>query len=71
MQGNVERTSTRAWAHACGYDPTKLFNKLFKDDIQYLLSMDNLWKNRRSPTPLDMNNLPDAGIYNTQQHIFK
>ncbi|XP_077291435.1 ubiquitin-like activating enzyme 2 [Arctopsyche grandis] len=62
VEGNVERTSTRTWAHSCNYDPTKLFNKLFKDDIQYLLSMDNLWKTRRPPTPLDINNLPDAVV---------
>lgn len=30
----------------------KLFNKFFHDDINYLLSMSNLWKNRRSPQAL-------------------
>lgn len=61
FQGNVERTSTRTWARSCGYDPAKLFAKLFHDDILYLLSMHNLWKTRRAPTPLEYNNLPDAG----------
>ncbi|XP_015115400.1 SUMO-activating enzyme subunit 2 [Diachasma alloeum] len=59
-KGNVERVSTRLWAQSCGYDPEKLFNKLFHDDIKYLLSMDNLWKKRRPPTPLDWKNLPDV-----------
>ncbi|XP_063978190.1 SUMO-activating enzyme subunit 2 [Diachasmimorpha longicaudata] len=59
-KGNVERVSTRLWAQASGYDPEKLFNKLFHDDIKYLLSMDNLWKKRRPPTPLDWKNLPDV-----------
>lgn len=60
-KGNVERISTRAWAQTCNYDPEKLFTKLFHDDIKYLLSMDNLWKKRRPPTPLDWSNLPDGG----------
>ncbi|KAH0533745.1 SUMO-activating enzyme subunit 2 [Cotesia glomerata] len=58
-KGNVERVSTRLWAHSNGYDPEKLFAKLFHDDIKYLLSMDNLWKKRTPPTPLDWKNLPD------------
>lgn len=58
-KGNIERVSTRLWAQNNGYDPEKLFTKLFHDDIKYLLSMDNLWKERRPPTPLDWKNLPD------------
>ncbi|XP_075978519.1 ubiquitin-like activating enzyme 2 [Anticarsia gemmatalis] len=56
--GNVERKSTRAWAAETNYDAEKLFGKLFGDDISYLLSMENLWKKRRPPTPLVWNNLP-------------
>ncbi|XP_034831088.1 SUMO-activating enzyme subunit 2 [Maniola hyperantus] len=56
--GNVERKSTRAWASDTNYDPEKLFSKLFGDDIRYLLSMENLWKKRRPPTPLTWDNLP-------------
>ncbi|XP_011310203.1 SUMO-activating enzyme subunit 2 [Fopius arisanus] len=59
-KGNIERVSTRLWAQSSDYDPEKLFNKLFHDDIKYLLSMDNLWKKRRPPTPLDWKNLPDV-----------
>jgi hypothetical protein len=62
-KGNVERVSTRNWAQSCKYEPEKLFHKLFHDDIKYLLSMDNLWKKRRPPTPLLLGNLPDAGRY--------
>ena len=61
--GNVERVSTRNWAQSCNYDPEKLFRKLFHDDIKYLLSMDNLWKKRRPPTPLIWGKLPDAGKF--------
>jgi ubiquitin-like 1-activating enzyme E1 B len=59
-KGNVDRVSTRSWAQSCKYEPEKLFQKLFHDDIKYLLSMDNLWKKRRPPTPLLWGSLPDA-----------
>uniref|UniRef100_A0A8W7P367 SUMO-activating enzyme subunit n=1 Tax=Anopheles coluzzii TaxID=1518534 RepID=A0A8W7P367_ANOCL len=50
-KGNVDRVNTRTWAKQCEYDPEKIFNKLFYDDINYLLSMSNLWKNRTPPKP--------------------
>ena len=56
--GNVERRSTKQWAQDCGYSTAKLFQKLFNDDIKYLLSMDKLWAKRRPPTPLDWDCLP-------------
>jgi len=58
--GGIERKSTRTWASEIGYDASKLFNKLFRDDIKYLLSMHNLWKKRKPPTPLDFDNLPSS-----------
>lgn len=58
--GNVERLSTRAWAVSCGYNPSRLFKKLFHDDIKYLLSMDKLWQKRKAPVPLVWASLPDA-----------
>ncbi|XP_077516185.1 ubiquitin-like activating enzyme 2 [Amblyomma americanum] len=58
--GNVCRVSTRLWATECGYDPEKLFNKLFGDDIRYLLQMGKLWSRRKPPTPLHWGNLSDA-----------
>ncbi|XP_055687797.1 SUMO-activating enzyme subunit 2 [Lutzomyia longipalpis] len=51
-KGNIERKSTRAWAQSIKYNSEKLFNKLFHDDIKYLLSMTNLWKKRTPPEPL-------------------
>nr|KAF7423656.1 hypothetical protein H0235_008939 [Vespula pensylvanica] len=59
-KGNVDRVSTRSWAQSCDYDSKKLFTKFFHDDIKYLLSMENLWKKRRPPIPLDWSNLPDG-----------
>ncbi|KAM9568346.1 SUMO-activating enzyme subunit 2-like isoform 1-T1 [Salvelinus alpinus] len=53
QDGDIKRVSTKDWARSTGYDPVKLFNKLFKDDIQYLLTMDKLWKKRKAPLPLD------------------
>ncbi|KAJ8303465.1 hypothetical protein KUTeg_019861 [Tegillarca granosa] len=60
--GGIKRQSTRMWAMETGYNPKKLFNKLFKDDIKYLLSMETLWKKRRPPTPLDLDHLPTSDI---------
>ncbi|XP_067929209.1 SUMO-activating enzyme subunit 2-like [Watersipora subatra] len=53
VTGGIERTSTRTWAEETGYNAAKLFNKLFRDDVHYLLSMENLWKKRQPPVPLD------------------
>ncbi|XP_075998300.1 SUMO-activating enzyme subunit 2 [Genypterus blacodes] len=53
QDGDIKRISTKEWARSTGYDPVKLFNKLFKDDIMYLLTMDKLWKKRKAPLPLD------------------
>lgn len=35
----LERVSTHQWAQETQYNPEKLFNKFFNDDIKYLLSM--------------------------------
>jgi len=48
---------TRDWANANSYDPMLIFEKLFNDDINYLLLMDNLWKERAKPVPLIYENL--------------
>uniref|UniRef100_A0A8C5N145 SUMO-activating enzyme subunit 2 n=1 Tax=Leptobrachium leishanense TaxID=445787 RepID=A0A8C5N145_9ANUR len=53
VDGDIKRVSTKQWAKSTGYDPIKLFHKLFKDDIRYLLTMDKLWKKRKPPVPLD------------------
>lgn len=45
--------STREWANKNDYDPVLLIQKLYHDDILYLLSMDNLWKERAKPKPLE------------------
>ncbi|XP_066149326.1 SUMO-activating enzyme subunit 2 [Euwallacea fornicatus] len=50
--GNIKRISTRQWIQEIDYDPEKLFDKFFLDDIKYLLSMENLWKKRTPPKPL-------------------
>ncbi|XP_054723073.1 SUMO-activating enzyme subunit 2-like [Uloborus diversus] len=66
-KGNVARVSTRDWAKSTDYDPEKLFNKLFSDDIQYLNTMVDLWKTRPRPQPLSWKNLPDAVPSNSKQ----
>uniref|UniRef100_A0A667Y344 SUMO-activating enzyme subunit 2 n=1 Tax=Myripristis murdjan TaxID=586833 RepID=A0A667Y344_9TELE len=60
--GDIKRVSTKEWARSTGYDSIKLFNKLFKDDIMYLLTMDKLWKKRKAPLPLDWQQLENHGI---------
>ncbi|XP_055379748.1 SUMO-activating enzyme subunit 2 [Condylostylus longicornis] len=56
-KGNVNRINTRQWAHDIDYDAEKIFNKLFYDDIKYLLSMSNLWKTRMRPIPIKYNDI--------------
>lgn len=58
-KGNIDRVSTKKWAKNCGYDPEKLFNKFFGDDIKYLLSMSNLWKTRTPPKPLEWKDMSE------------
>eukprot|EP00112_Aurelia_sp_Birch-Aquarium-sp1_P014752 Seg32.4 transcript_id=Seg32.4/GoldUCD/mRNA.D3Y31 product="SUMO-activating enzyme subunit 2" protein_id=Seg32.4/GoldUCD/D3Y31 len=52
----IKRRSTRKWAEEVNYDPERLFTKFFFSDVNYLLSMDKLWKKRRPPTPLPWKN---------------
>lgn len=56
-QGNIVRVSTKQWALNCDYLAEKLFNKFFYDDINYLLSMSNLWKTRAPPKPMKFGEL--------------
>lgn len=67
--GDIKRVSTKQWAKSTGYDPVKLFNKLFKDDIRYLLTMDKLWRKRKPPVPLDWANLQSSEKDSTEQKI--
>lgn len=71
-EGNVERVSTKKWAKNCEYNPEKMFNKFFHDDIEYLLSMSNLWKERVPPQPLkwgDFSSDAVAAENNEQQSL--
>lgn len=36
--------------------PQLLFDKVYKDDIERLRSMEEMWKTRRPPNPLDFEN---------------
>ena len=49
------RVSTRDWIHTEmeEFEPIRVFNKLFFDDINYLTTMKNLWEKRRQPTPVE------------------
>jgi ubiquitin-like 1-activating enzyme E1 B len=49
------RISTRDWIQTEmeEFNPIRVFNKLFVDDINYLISMKNLWEKRRQPIPIE------------------
>lgn len=68
-QGNVDRVSTRQWAQDSNYDPEKIFNKLFFDDIKYLLSMSDLWKKRTPPTPQKYGIFDDDAAANESSNL--
>ena len=55
--GNVTRVNTRQWAIDNSHEPKIIFQKLFFDDIKYLLTMDKLWAKRTPPNPLDWSSL--------------
>lgn len=48
-----EIISTREWASRNEYDPDKLIEKLFNEDIRYLLTMEALWEKRAKPKLLE------------------
>ncbi|XP_037934578.1 SUMO-activating enzyme subunit 2 [Teleopsis dalmanni] len=56
-KGNVTRLSTRQWAKESNFDAAVLFDKFFNDDINYLLSMSNLWQSRKPPKPISWSNV--------------
>lgn len=61
--GLITRKSTREWAKECNYDPPKLFHKFFHEDIQYLLSLHDLWNKRKPPKPLKFEDVSALGKY--------
>ncbi|EDQ87356.1 uncharacterized protein MONBRDRAFT_33435 [Monosiga brevicollis MX1] len=77
------RQSTRDWAEQHHHDPNLLVRKLFQRDIGMLLKMDNLWKNRTPPVPVDFDQplddtrdnssgkLPDQRVWSLQQCVDK
>ncbi|KAL3096926.1 hypothetical protein niasHS_002642 [Heterodera schachtii] len=56
------KMSTRQFAEATDYGPKQIFEKLFFDDINYLLSMADLWKERKKPTPIHFMQIIDEGL---------
>uniref|UniRef100_A0A915PBS9 SUMO-activating enzyme subunit n=1 Tax=Meloidogyne floridensis TaxID=298350 RepID=A0A915PBS9_9BILA len=54
--------NTRQLAENNGYEPKHLFDKLFHTDINYLLLMADLWKERKKPTPIKFSELVSSGL---------
>lgn len=57
-----EKVRTREWAQKNEYDPQTVFRKLFYDDIQVLLKMEDLWEKRTKPTPLDWDEIVEDKV---------
>lgn len=43
----TDKVSARHWAEIIEYDPKKLLEKIFYDDIKYLLSMENMYSGKK------------------------
>ncbi|CAO4362612.1 unnamed protein product [Caenorhabditis nigoni] len=52
---------TRQWAESVNFDAEQIFNKLFVQDIHYLLKINHLWKTRKPPTPLSFSDALKMG----------
>ncbi|XP_028406695.1 SUMO-activating enzyme subunit 2-like [Dendronephthya gigantea] len=59
---DIQRVSTQDWAKSIEYESARLIQKFFIEDIKYLLSMDKLWKERKAPIPLDIENLHENSL---------
>jgi len=79
-QDGSEKMSARNWAINNEYNPKKLLKKVFYDDIQYLLSMEDLYKNKDiKPVLLDealfnqeqveYSHVPDSEVLTLEQCI--
>jgi len=47
IHNSTEKVSARQWATIIEYDPKKLLEKIFCDDIKYLLSMENMYDGKK------------------------
>uniref|UniRef100_A0A2S2PG54 SUMO-activating enzyme subunit n=1 Tax=Schizaphis graminum TaxID=13262 RepID=A0A2S2PG54_SCHGA len=79
-QDGSERMSARKWAIHNGYNPKKLLKKIFNDDIQYLLSMEDLYKDKEikpvlldeaffNQEQVDYDHVPDSVVLTLEQCI--
>ncbi|XP_060848216.1 SUMO-activating enzyme subunit 2 [Rhopalosiphum padi] len=79
-QDGSEKMSARNWAINNEYNPKKLLKKVFYDDIQYLLSMEDLYKDKEikpvlldealfNQEQVDYNHVPDSELLTLEQCI--
>ncbi|CAI8034888.1 SUMO-activating enzyme subunit 2 [Geodia barretti] len=54
------KLSTRQWAENNKYNVEKIFTKLYQTDVEYLLTMKQLWEKRTPPTPLSLQQLTSS-----------
>jgi ubiquitin-like 1-activating enzyme E1 B len=79
-QDGSEKMSARNWAIDNDYNPKKLLKKVFYDDIQYLLSMEDLYKDKEikpvlldealfNQEQVDYDHIPDSELLTLEQCI--
>ena len=51
--------------------PQLLFDKVFKDDVVRLRSMEEMWKTRRAPEPLDFKSTAQPATQEVVEKTFK
>lgn len=57
---NSPRKNMRTLAEEHSYDPTWMFNRLFCEDVETLLTMKSLWSKRTPPRPLHTGSLAEG-----------
>ncbi|KAI6220836.1 SUMO-activating enzyme subunit [Aphelenchoides fujianensis] len=50
-RGRPKVAGTRRFAESVDYDPQQVYDQFFIRDIEYLLGLEHLWKDRRPPVP--------------------
>ncbi|KAI6199449.1 UBA THIF-type NAD FAD binding fold and Ubiquitin-activating enzyme repeat domain containing protein [Aphelenchoides besseyi] len=61
----AKTAGTRRYAESVNYDPQKVYEQFFIRDIEYLLELEHLWKDRRPPQPFrcdDISTLSQSSV---------
>ncbi|KAI6213179.1 SUMO-activating enzyme subunit [Aphelenchoides besseyi] len=61
----AKTAGTRRYVESVNYDPQKVYEQFFIRDIEYLLELEHLWKDRRPPQPFrcdDISTLSQSSV---------